>query len=59
MAGEYADYADPYDLESLMTAVERMLDPAYRQARVEAIAGMKKRNWKHFSEDLWRELKSA
>ena len=59
VAGEYADYADPYDLESLRTAVERMLDPAYRQARVEAIAGMKKRNWKHFSDDLWRELKSA
>ena len=59
VAGEFADYADPYDLESLRAAVERMLDPAYRQARVDSIAGMKKRNWKNFSDDLWRELRSA
>jgi glycosyltransferase involved in cell wall biosynthesis len=59
VAGDYADYADPYDLETLMAAVERMLDPAYREARVEAIAGMKKRDWQNFSDDLWRELRSA
>ncbi len=59
VAADYADYADPYDLESLLAAIERMLDPAYRQTRIDVIRGMKKRTWKDYSDDLWRELQTA
>jgi glycosyltransferase involved in cell wall biosynthesis len=59
VGGDYADYADPYDLESLLAAVERMCDPAYRESRTSAIGKLRKRDWRTYSVDLWRNLQSA
>lgn len=59
VAGDYADYADPYDPATLEAAIERLLDPVYRQSRIEQIATMPKRRWMDFSDDLYRELLRA
>ena len=56
VAGDFADYADPYDAASLEAAIERMLDAGYRQRRVERIAAMNKRLWTDFSDELYKEL---
>jgi glycosyltransferase involved in cell wall biosynthesis len=59
VAGDYADYADPYDPASLEAAIERMLDPGYRQSRIERLATMKMRRWTDFSDELYQELRLA
>lgn len=58
VAGRYADYIDPYDLVSLEQGVEKMLDPAYRQARLQEIAAMPLRRWSEVAENIWRRLHS-
>lgn len=59
VAGDYADYADPYDPATLESAIELMLDPAYRQRRTDRLAAMPKRRWKDYSDELYGELQSA
>jgi glycosyltransferase involved in cell wall biosynthesis len=58
VASGYADYVDPYDCNDIMEAVERMLDPAYRQKRVEAIKTMPLRRWSDFADDLLNSLRA-
>ena len=56
VAGDYADYVDPYNLDTLQTAVEQLLDPDYRESRIGTIKSLKRRLWNNFADDLWREL---
>lgn len=56
VAGTYADYVDPYDLDNLQAAVEQMLDPLYRQSRIDDIKSFSRRRWNDFADDIWREL---
>jgi glycosyltransferase involved in cell wall biosynthesis len=59
VAGGFADYADPYDLSTLEAAVEKMLDPAYREARAREIASKKLRRWSEVAETIWLNLHSV
>ena len=56
VAGDLVDYIDPYDSASIEAAVERLLDPAYRQQRTDQIHAAPKRRWSDFADDLLKEL---
>jgi glycosyltransferase involved in cell wall biosynthesis len=60
VAGACADYADPYELRTLETAVEKMLDKTYREMRAAtAAAAMPMRTWTHVAADIWRTLRAV
>jgi glycosyltransferase involved in cell wall biosynthesis len=56
VAGDLVDYVDPYDGASIEAAVERLLDPVYRQERTDQIRTAPKRRWSDFADDLLKEL---
>jgi glycosyltransferase involved in cell wall biosynthesis len=57
VAGDLVDYVDPYDSASIEAAVERLLDPVYRQERTDQIRAAPKRRWSDFADDLLKELR--
>jgi len=60
VGGTLADYVDPKSLDSIETAVVRMItDPAYRERRASEIAAARLRTWAAVADDLWRELSTA
>jgi glycosyltransferase involved in cell wall biosynthesis len=58
VAGDYVDYIDPFRLETLEAAIEKMLDEDYREKRAAAIKDMPMRSWSQYADDIWRILNS-
>lgn len=53
VGGKLCDYVDPYDVQSIADAAERLAsDHAYREARAAAIRHHKFRRWSDFAEDV-------
>ncbi len=59
VAGDFVDYADPSNLDSMAAAIERMLDPTYRESRVKKIKSMPMRRWRNVADDIWAALHSV
>lgn len=57
VAGELADYIDPYDPQSIVDAALKMItDSEYRENRAAEIARARLRSWADVADDLWITL---
>jgi glycosyltransferase involved in cell wall biosynthesis len=58
VAGDFADYIDPFRLETLEAAIEKMLDEDYREKRAAGLKNMPMRGWSQYADDIWSLLNS-
>ncbi len=58
VAGDFADYIDPFKLETLEAAIEKMLAEDYREKRAAGIKTMPLRSWSQYADEIWRILNS-
>jgi glycosyltransferase involved in cell wall biosynthesis len=59
VGGAWADYADPYDFDSVRQAVRKMIvDDAYREQRASRIDRGELRTWAEFADELWSVLQA-
>ena len=58
VAGDFVDYIDPFRLETLEAAIEKMLAEDYRDKRAAGIKSMPMRSWSQYADEIWRILNS-